>query len=64
MLLAGAAWDLIVRDPRVADGKINLEEVCRVLNGKAVCDGRGPAFREDELRQVLDDCEHGSNDLL
>lgn len=64
MLLAGAAWDLIVRDPRISEGKIDLEEVCRRLKGKAICDGRGPAFKEEEVRQILDECAIGGDDLL
>lgn len=64
MLLAGAAWDLIVRDARVSEGKVDLEEVCRRLKGKAMCDGRGPAFKEEEVRQILDECALGSDDLL
>jgi len=66
-LLAGAAWNMIAEDSRVIGGRIDLADVCAKLKGKAMCDGRGPAFMESEIKKALDECtkeDGGGDDLL
>ncbi|WPH00954.1 Hypothetical protein R9X50_00378800 [Acrodontium crateriforme] len=65
LLSAGAAWDLVQSHPRYLSGGVDVAEVCSRLKKTARCDGMGPMFDENEVRQLIEEIgRNGSDDRL
>jgi hypothetical protein len=54
LLAAGLAWEYIQKTGEYRRGVLDMEIVVKILRGKAVCDGRGPAFRESDVKQAIE----------
>ena len=55
LLSTGATWDVIQNHDFYRRGMIDLGEVVDRLRDKAVCDGVGPCFPEDEVLKAIED---------
>ncbi|OOF94610.1 hypothetical protein ASPCADRAFT_208259 [Aspergillus carbonarius ITEM 5010] len=64
LLDAGATWDLIQGHELFKRGLVNIGDVSGRLQGTAQCDGQGPAFRESQVLQAIEDCAAAGNDDL
>ena len=65
LLAAGATWDLIQSHELFRRGMLDVSDVCRRLKGRAACDGRGPAFKEAEVIQAIEESVlSGSDELI
>jgi AP-1-like factor len=65
LLAAGATWDLIQSHELFKRGMVDVSDVCMRLKGRAVCDGRGPSFREAQvLRAIEESVMSGSDELI
>ncbi|EME38791.1 hypothetical protein DOTSEDRAFT_48303 [Dothistroma septosporum NZE10] len=64
LLSASATWDLLQSHPLYLSGAIDIGEVCERLKKMARCDGMGPMFDEDEVRQVIEEVGSSGNDEL
>ena len=64
LLAAGAAWDFIMEDERVKEGRVDVVKVSEVLRNMARCDGTGPVFAEREIMRAIEDCTGDDADRL
>jgi AP-1-like transcription factor len=64
LLAVGATWDYIVNHESFQKGIVDLEDVQRRLKGRACCDGRGPAFREADIKRAIEESVVYGNDEL
>ena len=64
LLAAGATWDLIQSSEQYRRGMVDVADVCRRLKGNAICDGRGPVFREEEIRRAIEESVSVAGDEL
>lgn len=55
LLSAGAVWEYIQASELFQDGLVEIEDVSRRLQGKAECDGSGPAFEEIVIQKALEE---------
>lgn len=64
LLSASATWDLLQSHPLYLSGAVDIGEVCERLKKMARCDGMGPMFGEDEVRQVIEEVGRSGSDEL
>ncbi|KAG8624711.1 hypothetical protein KVT40_007778 [Elsinoe batatas] len=65
LLLPSAAWDLVHSHPLCMDGTVDIGLICERLKQLTRCDpNTGPAFDEQEVKQVIEDVARFSEDLL
>ncbi|CAL5872693.1 uncharacterized protein PFLUO_LOCUS6960 [Penicillium psychrofluorescens] len=64
LLDAGATWDLIQSHRLFKLGRVDIGDVTERLKGMAVCDGQGPAFKEGQVRQVIEESVAAGMDEL
>ncbi|KAK0771986.1 hypothetical protein LTS02_017237 [Friedmanniomyces endolithicus] len=64
LLSASATWDLLQSHPLYLSGAVDIGEVCERLKKMAKCDGKGPMFEEDEVRNVIEDVGRSGGDEL
>ena len=55
MLATGAAWDLIQSHELHRKGLVDLGEVVDRLREKAICDGTGPSFAENDILRAIEE---------
>jgi AP-1-like factor len=55
LLDAGATWDLIQGHELFKRGQVDIGDVTERLKGMAQCDGQGPAFKEGQVRQAIEE---------
>ncbi|KAL4923656.1 putative bZIP transcription factor (Fcr3) [Aspergillus undulatus] len=61
---AGATWDIIQGHEAFKRGLVDVAGVTRRLKTAAQCDGQGPAFREAQIRQAIEESLVGDVDGL
>ncbi|KAJ5601355.1 hypothetical protein N7510_010889 [Penicillium lagena] len=64
LLDAGATWDLIQNHGLFKLGKVDIGDVTDRLKGMAQCDGQGPAFKEGQVRQAIEESVAAGRDEL
>jgi hypothetical protein len=64
LLAAGATWDYIQAHEMYRKDMVDVADVCRRLRGRATCDGRGPVFRESEVRKAIEESVMSGGDEL
>ncbi|MCJ1474551.1 hypothetical protein MMC13_003210 [Lambiella insularis] len=64
LLSAGATWDLIQSHELCRKGMVDVGDVCKRLKGRASCDGRGPAFKECEVMDAIEESVMSAADEL
>ncbi|CAF9916859.1 MAG: hypothetical protein GOMPHAMPRED_001125 [Gomphillus americanus] len=64
LLAVGAAWDLIMNHEAYKRGQVDMELVQRKLRGHTHCDGRGPAFKEQDVLRAIEESATGVGDGL
>ena len=64
LLAVGATWDYIINHESFQKGLIDIADVHKRLKGRAICDGRGPAFKEAEVLRAIEESVIGGNDEL
>ncbi|GAQ39266.1 hypothetical protein AtubIFM56815_007694 [Aspergillus tubingensis] len=64
LLDSGATWDLIQNHELFKRGLVNIGDVSGRLQGTAQCDGQGPAFRESQVLQAIEESAAAGNDDL
>ena len=65
LLGVGATWDLIMNHEAYKRGQVDIQAVHEKLRGHTHCNGRGPAFKEqDVLRAIDESTSHGMDELL
>jgi hypothetical protein len=64
LLDAGATWDLIQSHELYKLGRLDIEDVTDRLKGMAQCDGQGPAFKEGQVRQIIEESAAAGRDEL
>ncbi|KAJ5551102.1 hypothetical protein N7535_000956 [Penicillium sp. DV-2018c] len=55
LLDAHALWDLLQGHELFKRGQIDIAHVVERVKGKAQCDGQGPAFREGQVLQIIEE---------
>ncbi|KAF2220270.1 hypothetical protein BDZ85DRAFT_267455 [Elsinoe ampelina] len=64
LLRPSAAWDLVHSHPLCMDGTVDIGLICERLKQLTRCDpNTGPAFDEQEVRQVIEDVARFSEEL-
>lgn len=53
LLGAAAAWDLITSDPLYKNGEVDIQAVSEWLKTRAKCDGQGPVFEENAIKEAI-----------
>jgi AP-1-like transcription factor len=53
LLGAGATWDYIQSHELFKKGLVDVGDVCERLKKVARCDGQGPVFQENDVRQAI-----------
>ena len=51
----GATWDYIMNHEDYKKGLVDIESVHRKLKGRARCNGRAPAFREQDVVRAIEE---------
>lgn len=64
LLAAAAAWDFIMEDERVKEGRVDVVRVSEYLRNRARCDGMGPVFAEGEILAAIEECTGMDSDTL
>ncbi|PYH95557.1 hypothetical protein BO71DRAFT_351076 [Aspergillus ellipticus CBS 707.79] len=64
LLGAAATWDLIQGHELFKRGLVDIGDVSGRLQGTAQCDGQGPAFRESQVLQAIQESAAAGNDEL
>lgn len=66
LLNSGQTWDYIQNHEAFRDGLIDVGDVIDRLKKMARCDGRGPVFRESDIRKAISECAvaGGRDELL
>lgn len=64
LLDAGATWDLIQSHELFKLGRLDIGDVTERLKGMAVCDGQGPAFKEGQVHQAIEESVAAGMDEL
>nr|POE62550.1 fluconazole resistance protein 3 [Quercus suber] len=64
LLSAGATWDLLQSHPLYLSGELDIGKVYERLKKMARCDGTGPMFREQEVRQIIEEVGRSGCDEL
>ncbi|KAL4892980.1 hypothetical protein BDV59DRAFT_179204 [Aspergillus ambiguus] len=64
LLDAGATWDLIQEHDLFRRGLVDIGDVSDRLKGLAQCDGQGPAFAENQVRQAIEESAAANRDEL
>ncbi|OJJ51354.1 hypothetical protein ASPZODRAFT_12188 [Penicilliopsis zonata CBS 506.65] len=64
LLDVGATWNLIQAHDLFRRGLVDIGALCERLRNTARCDGQGPAFKESQLRQLIEECALGGSDEL
>jgi AP-1-like factor len=64
LLHAGATWDLIQSHELYRKGMVDVGDLVKRLQGKAECDGRGPAFKESEVIAAIEESVISAADEL
>ena len=59
-----ATWDLIQGHDLFKQGLVDITHVSNRLKNLAQCNGQGPAFREGEVRKVIEQIAADGNDQL
>lgn len=55
LLDASATWDLIQAHELFTRGQVDIGDVTERLKGMAQCNGQGPAFKEGQVRQAIEE---------
>ncbi|CAG8878142.1 unnamed protein product [Penicillium nalgiovense] len=64
LLDARATWDLIQKHELFERGQLDIGDVTERLKGMSQCDGQGPAFKESQVRQAIEDSAAAGRDEL
>ncbi|CAG8887888.1 unnamed protein product [Penicillium egyptiacum] len=64
LLDAGATWDLIQKHELFERGQLDIGDVTERLKGMSQCDGQGPAFKEGQVRQAIEESAAAGRDEL
>lgn len=64
LLDAGATWDLIQNHELFKQGQVDISDVAERLKGMAQCDGQGPAFKEGQVRQAIEESAADRDELI
>jgi hypothetical protein len=65
LLAAGASWDLIISHELFKRGLVDIGSVSEHLKTRAICDGQGPVFSENDVFEAIEmSVASGSDDLL
>jgi len=65
LLAAGATWDFIISQDLFKQGRVDIGAVSEYLRGRAICDGQGPVFAENDILEALElSVASGNDDLL
>jgi hypothetical protein len=65
LLAAGATWDFIIAHDMFKQGRVDIGSVSEFLRTRAICDGQGPVFAENDILEALElSVASGNDDLL
>lgn len=64
LLNSSATWDLIQNHDLYKRGLVDIGDICDRLKGLVQCNGQGPAFREGQIRRVIEESVAGGSDEL
>lgn len=64
LLGASATWDLIQQHELFKRGQVDIGDVTERLKGMSQCDGQGPAFKESQVRQAIEESAAMGRDEL
>lgn len=65
LLAAGASWDFILSHELFKRGLVDIGSVSDHLRTRAVCDGQGPVFSENDVLEAIEmSVASGSDELL
>jgi AP-1-like factor len=65
LLAAGASWDFIINHELFKRGLVDIGNVSEHLRTRAVCDGQGPVFSENDVLEAIEmSVASGSDELL
>jgi hypothetical protein len=64
LLDARATWDLIQKHELFERGQLDIGDVTERLKGMSQCDGQGPAFKESQVRQAIEESAAAGRDEL
>ncbi|KAJ5095653.1 hypothetical protein NUU61_005009 [Penicillium alfredii] len=64
LLDSGATWDLIQGHDLFKQGRVDIGDVTERLKGMAQCNGQGPAFKENQVRQAIEASAAAGRDEL
>ncbi|KAJ6187802.1 hypothetical protein N7519_002710 [Penicillium mononematosum] len=59
-----ATWDLIQKHELFERGQLDIGDVTERLKGMSQCDGQGPAFKESQVRQAIEESAAAGRDEL
>ncbi|CAI7580020.1 unnamed protein product [Penicillium glandicola] len=64
LLDAGATWDFIQKHELFERGQLDIGNITERLKGMSQCNGQGPAFKESQVRQAIEESVAASRDEL
>ncbi|KAJ5163671.1 transcriptional regulator family: bZIP [Penicillium coprophilum] len=64
LLDARATWDLIQKHELFERGQLDIGDITDRLKGMSQCDGQGPAFKEGQVRQAIEESAAVDRDEL
>ncbi|KAJ5276721.1 hypothetical protein N7524_002874 [Penicillium chrysogenum] len=64
LLDSRATWDLIQKHELFERGQLDIGDVTERLKGMSQCDGQGPAFKESQVRQAIEESAAAGRDEL
>lgn len=64
LLDSGATWEFIQQHELFKRGQVDIADIFKRLTGASQCDGQGPAFKEGQVRQAIEESAAMGRDEL